>query len=298
MSSLALLLKSIGHRVTGSDLSSGPVIDRLLAAGIKVSIGHHAESAAGAALLVRSSAVPDNNTEIRAASGNGVRVLKHAEMIGIISQAERTLAVAGTHGKTTTTAMLATILIGAGLDPIALVGGVVPALGSGARLGSGGFFVVEADEFDRRFHALHPEIAIVTCVEPDHLDYYGTFAAVREAFATFVGRVSPNGWVIVNADSPAARALAEQRPEQSVSYGHSVQADWRAAGVTANSDGGNDFVVYAHDLLVGRFRLRIPGQHNVANALAAAVAAGRIGVDFTTAAAALEGFSGVERRLE
>jgi UDP-N-acetylmuramate--alanine ligase len=298
MSSLAVLLHGLEYRVTGSDLSGGPVIEGMLASGIMVTIGHRAENVVDAALVVRSSAIPDENPEIQAAFRQGITVLKHAEMIGTISQSQRTLAVGGTHGKTTTTAMLSSILIAADLDPIVLVGGVVPNLGSGAHLGRGGYFVVEADEFDRRFLALHPEIAVVTSVEPDHLDYYGTFSAVREAFATFVGQVTSDGWIILNADNPAANALADLRPEQSVSYGLTALADWRAAGITGNEDGGNDFVVYAHDLLVGRFHLKVPGRHNVSNALAAAVAAGRVGVDFTTAATALENFTGVQRRLQ
>jgi UDP-N-acetylmuramate--alanine ligase len=298
MSSLAFLLSGLGFRVTGSDLSGGSVIDALRAVGIKVTMGHRAESVGIASLVVRSSAIPDSNLEVVRARELGVAVLKHADMIGLISQTHHTLAVSGTHGKTTTTAMLTTILIAAGFDPIALIGGVVPSLGSGAHLGSGGYFVVEADEFDRRFHALHPEIAIVTNVEADHLDYYGSVNAVREAFAIFVGRVTADGWIILNADSPAALALVDVRPEQSVTYGLTDQASWRATGIATNDDGGSDFVVFAHDVLVGRFRLKVPGIHNVSNALAAAVAAGRIGIDFTTAAAALEEFTGVQRRLE
>jgi UDP-N-acetylmuramate--alanine ligase len=157
---------------------------------------------------------------------------------------------------------------------------------------------VEADEFDRRFLELRPEIAIVTNVEPDHLDYYGSFDAVKVAFEAFVRLVREDGWAIVCADDPEAMALADVVSERTVTYGLSDAADWRAAGIAINEEGGSDFVVFAHENLVGNFRLRVPGRHNVANALAAAVAAGRIGVDFTTAAAALERFTGVERRLE
>jgi len=194
--------------------------------------------------------------------------------------------------------MLAWILAETGLDPTALIGGVVPALGSGARLGQGDFLVVEADEFDRRFHELHPEIAIVTNVEPDHLDYYGTFDAIREAFRVFVGKVPEGGWMILCGDDREAAALSAVAPDRAVTYGLGAGADWRAAGLTPNSLGGTDFVVYAHEILVGQFRLRVPGAHNVLNALAATVAAGRLGVDFTAAAAALEQYTGVERRLE
>jgi UDP-N-acetylmuramate--alanine ligase len=279
-------------------LSESSVVDGLRQAGVDVLIGHDASSVGLASLVVRSSAVPESNPEVVRAVERGVPVLKHSEMIGRLSESLRTFAVAGTHGKTTTTAMLASILIEAGLDPVVLIGGVVPRLGSGAHLGSGEFFVVEADEFDRRFLQLRPEIAVVTNVEPDHLDYYGSFDAIQAAFEAFVDPTSEDGWLILCEDYPSARALASRRPERAVTYGLADTADWRAAGVAPNELGGNNFVVYAHDSLVGRFRLQVPGRHNVTNALAAAVAAGRIGVDFTTAAVALEDFAGVERRLE
>jgi UDP-N-acetylmuramate--alanine ligase len=298
MSSLAMLLARAGYRVTGSDLASSPVTESLQAAGVAVALGHDAPNVEAADLVVRSSAVPETNVEVAAARARGIRVLKHSDLIGTLSETHRTLAVAGTHGKTTTTAMLAFILIHADLDPIALIGGVVPRLGSGAYLGSGDIFVVEADEFDRRFLALQPEVAIVTNVEPDHLDYYGSYAAVKAAFASFTDRVPDHGWLVLNADYPDSLALADRRPDQSVLYGLTDLADWRAAGVTPNDRGGNDFVVYARDALIAQFRLQVPGRHNVSNALAAAVAAGRIGVDFTTASAALEAFTGVDRRLE
>jgi UDP-N-acetylmuramate--alanine ligase len=298
MSSLAILLQRAGYEVTGSDLSDSSVIESLRQSGVAVTIGHDAGNVGAASLVVRSSAVPETNPEILHAIERGLTVLKHSEMIGRLSEALRTLAVAGTHGKTTTTAMLASILIEARLDPIALIGGVLPRLGSGAYLGSGEFFVVEADEFDRRFLQLRPEIAIVTNVESDHLDYYGSFEAIQVAFEAFIDRTSEDGWLVVCEDYPFSRALATRRPERAVTYGLAESADWRAAGVTPNELGGNDFVVYAHDTLVGRFRLQVPGRHNVTNALAAAVAAGRVGVDFTTAAVALEAFTGVVRRLE
>src|SRR5712692_5957398 len=298
MSALAVLLRRAGYEVTGSDLAASDVTDDLRELGISVAIGHRSENVGLASLVVRSSAVPDDNPEIEESKRSGVRVLKHAQAIGLLSASRRTLAVAGTHGKTTTTAMLATILIEAGLDPTALVGGIVPVLGSGAHLGSGNTFVVEADEYDRRFLELHPEVAVVTNVEPDHLDYYGSFAAVRAAFEAFVDLLPEDGWGVYNADNPGSAALAMRRPDRAVTYGLGDNAEWRAAGMTVNTVGGSDFVVYANETLVGLFRLRVPGRHNVSNALAAAIAAGRVGVDFTTAAEALAGFGGVRRRME
>lgn len=298
MSSLAMMLHQSGYRVTGSDLANSALIDTLRRAGIAVAIGHSAANVEAAALVVRSSAVPEENPEVARARQLGREVLKHSEMLGRLSQVRRTLAVAGTHGKTTTTAMLATILIHAGLDPTVLVGGVLSSLGSGARLGQSEYLVVEADEFDRRFLELHPEIAVVNNVEPDHLDYYGSMDAIREAFEAFARLVPEDGWLIVNADNPGARELAESRAERTITFGLSPLANWYAANVIPNDDGGSDFYVYANDHPVGQFHLRVPGRHNVSNALAAAVAAGRVGVDQGTAAEALDSFTGVGRRLE
>lgn len=298
MSSLAVMLREAGYRVSGSDLNDSAGVDSLRARGIPVAVGHHPDNLGAVTLVVRSSAVPESNPEVQRAAELGIPVVKHSEMIGWLSTTKRTLAVAGTAGKTTTTAMLAWILKEAGFDPTALVGGVLPALGSGARLGRSDFLVVEADEFDRRFLELHPEVAIVTNVEPDHLDYYGSFDAIREAFRQFVGKVPEGGWMILCGDDREAATLAAIAPERAVTYGLDVGVDWRAAGLNPNELGGTDFVVYAHENLIGKFRLRVPGAHNVANALAAMVAAGRVGVDFTTAAAALEQFTGVQRRLE
>lgn len=298
MSSLAVMLQDAGYQVSGSDLSDSTTVESLRARGISIAVGHRSDNVRPVGLVVRSSAVPDSNPEVQRASELGIRVVKHSEMIGWLSTTRRTLAVAGTAGKTTTTAMLAWILAQTGFDPTALIGGVLPAFGSGARLGGSEFLVIEADEFDRRFLELHPEIAVVTNVEPDHLDYYGSFDAIREAFRQFVTAVPPGGWVILGADDAEAAALAPVAPERTVTYGLEIGADWRAAGLVPNDLGGTDYVVYAHENLVGRFRLRVPGSHNVANALAATVAAGRVGVDFTAAAAALETFAGVQRRLE
>ncbi|MGH2461488.1 MAG: UDP-N-acetylmuramate--L-alanine ligase, partial [Chloroflexota bacterium] len=298
MSPLATVLKQAGYTITGSDLHRSPAVDALIELGVPIAIGHAPANVTGASLVIRSSAVPDSNAEVRQALHLGMRVLKHAEFLGLLSRTRRTLAVAGTHGKTTTTAMLATILLAAELDPTVLVGGVMPLLGSGARLGSSQFLVVEADEFDRRFLELRPEIAIVTNVEADHLDYFGDLPAIEQAFREFLAPVPDQGWVVAGADDPVAAALAVERPSNAVTFGLSALAEWRAVGISRNELGGNDFYVQAHGTLVGHFHLPVPGLHNVYDALAAIVAAGRVGVDFTVAAAALESFATVERRLE
>jgi UDP-N-acetylmuramate--alanine ligase len=298
MSSLATLLWDAGYAVSGSDLNLTPTIESLRAAGIPIAIGHDASNVQGCSIVVRSSAVPETNPEIQHARQLGLQVVKHAEFVGLLSQSLRTLAVSGTSGKTTTTAMLATIGIESGLDPIILVGGILPRLGSGAHLGASQFLIVEADEFDRRFLHLRPEVAVVTNVEADHLDYYSGLPEIVEAFETFIDLVPEDGWIVACADNPISAQLAARHPERSITYGLSPTADWRAVGISKNDVGGNDFYVMAHDTLVGHFRLRVPGLHNVCDALAATVAAGRIGVDFTSAASALEGFVSVHRRLE
>ncbi len=298
MSSLATVLRQAGFAVTGSDLHDSPAVEALRGTGVPIVVGHDPVNLGSAGLVIRSSAVPEANSEVREARRRGIPVLKHAEFLGLLSQARRTLAVAGTHGKTTTTAMLATILVAAGLDPTMLIGGVLPSVGSGARLGSSEFLVVEADEFDRRFLQLRPEIAVVTNVEADHLDYFGDVSAIEQAFREFLDAVPDGGWVVASADDPISARLAEERPSNSVTFGTDEIADWRAVGISRNEVGGNDFYVQAHGTLVGHFRLPVPGLHNVLDALAAVVAAGRVGVDFTVAADALERFTTVERRLE
>ena len=298
MSSLAIILHDAGYLVTGSDLAASSTVEDLRRRGIPVQVGHHAENVGSATFVIRSSAVPRSNPEVSFAASHGIPVLKHSEALGALTRVRRTVAVAGTHGKTTTTAMLATILFAAGFDPTVLIGGVVPTLGSGAHWGTGDLLVAEADEFDRRFLDLYPEIAIVNNVEADHLDYYESLDAIVRAFKQFLERVPEDGWRLLCSDSPLASQLADLDPERSVTYGLGDSAEWQAIGISPNEGGGNDFYVMANGTLVGHFHLRVPGRHNVTNALAAALAAGRIGVDFTTAAAALEGFSGVQRRLE
>lgn len=298
MSSLAIILRDAGYLVTGSDLAASSTVEDLRRRGIPVQVGHHAENVGSATFVIRSSAVPRSNPEVSFAASHGIPVLKHSEALGALTRVRRTVAVAGTHGKTTTTAMLATILFAAGFDPTVLIGGVVPTLGSGAHWGTGDLLVAEADEFDRRFLDLYPEIAIVNNVEADHLDYYASLAEIIAAFRAFVAAVPPEGWIILCADDPGARQLADVQPDRTVTYGLSEHADWRAVGLSVNDLGGTDFYIVAHETLIGRCRLRVPGRHNVQNALAALVAAGRVGVDLTAAAAALERFPGVRRRFE
>jgi UDP-N-acetylmuramate--alanine ligase len=297
MSALARLLHERGLRVSGSDLQPSATLDELAALGIRTAVGHARANAEGAALVVVSSAVPRENPELAWALDASVPVVKRAEVLGWLSAERKTIAVAGTHGKTTTTAMVAWVLVAAGLEPGFAVGGDVPALSASARLGSGPHLVVEADEFDRSFLQLRPWSAVVTNVEPDHLDYFGSPAAVYEAFERFVHLLPPHGWLIACADDPGARALAGRFGERVVTYAVDGEATWRATEVRLERTGAR-FTVERDGRPVAEARLRLLGAHNVANALAAIAAADLCDVAPESAAAALAEFAGARRRLD
>lgn len=297
MSGLARLLIARGLRVSGSDVQASPALDELAARGVRVAVGHAREHAIGAQVVVVSSAIPGDNPEVGWALANNVPVVKRAALLGQLSAERRTVAIAGTHGKTTTTAMTAWVLDRAGLEPGFLVGGDVPDLGSSARWGRGRHFVVEADEFDRSFLALRPWVAAVTNVDVDHLDYFGSPEAVREAFAAFVRLLPPDGALVVCADDAGARALAEGCGRRVVRYAVHAAADWQAAEVHL-APSGSEFTARQHGQAVAAVRLRLLGAHNVANALAALALADLCGAPVEAAAAALGQFRGARRRLE
>ncbi|MBI4505524.1 MAG: UDP-N-acetylmuramate--L-alanine ligase [Chloroflexi bacterium] len=297
MSGLARLLIERGLRVSGSDVLPSAALDELAALGVRVAVGHAAAHAAGAQVVVVSSAIPRDNPEVDWACANGVPVVKRAAVLGQLSAERQTLAVSGTPGKTTTTAMAAYVLDRAGLAPGFLVGGDVPDLDGSARWGRGRHFVVEADEFDRSFLALRPWCAAVTNVEVDHLDYFGSPEAVCEAFAAFVRLLPADGALVVCADDPGARALAEGHAGQVVRYALSAAADWQAAAVCLEPAGAA-FAVHRYGRPAAQVRLRLVGAHNVANALAALALADLCGVPAEAAAAALGEFRGARRRME
>lgn len=297
MSGLARLLHERGLRVSGSDVQASEALDELATLGIRTAVGHAREHAAGAALVVVSSAIPRENPEVAWALNTGVPVVKRAEVLGWLSGERQTIAVAGTHGKTTTTAMTAWLLTAAGLDPGFAIGGDVPVLGAAARLGTGPHLVVEADEFDRSFLHLRPWAAAVTNVEPDHLDYFGSPEAVHEAFRTFVRLLPPNGTLVVCADDPGARALAAHAAGRAVTYGLAPDVTWRAIAVQLDRS-GSQFTIERKGQPVARARLRLLGMHNVVNALAAIALADLCGVSPARSASALGDFTGARRRLD
>jgi UDP-N-acetylmuramate--alanine ligase len=322
LSAIATVLLEQGTTVSGSDLRASPVTERLARRGATVHIGHAAANLGDADLVVVSSAVPAGNPEVDEARRRGIPVVKRAEWLGRMMTGKRGVAVAGTHGKTTTTAMIALVLRDAGLSPTFIVGGDIPQLGTNAAAGSGDVFVIEADEYDHTFLGLRPEVAVVTVVEWDHPDCYPTPESMAEAFRQFVELVPPGGLVVGCGDEPSVQDLlnlepkargrgmtADRRPQTAEiggrsaapgtqTYGLNTGNDWRAVELHPNTRGSYNFTVERLGEWLGEVSLAVPGTHNVKNALAALVVADRLGVPFDQAATTLAGFTGVGRRFE
>ena len=295
MSGIAEILANRGMTVSGCDLKPSAGSDRLAQRGLQVSIGHDPSHLDGMDAIVVTSAVKGRNAEVDAAAQRGVQVIKRKEMLGRLVNEKRAVGVAGTHGKTTTSAMITVILEEAGLDPTVLIGGMLRNIGSNAKSGSGQLLVVEADEYDRTFHYLHPEVAVITNIEADHLEYYGSFEAITEAFRIFAAGVKDDGVIIGCADEPAVATLLDSLGDSKnvVRYGLSENADIRAIDLTFDKRGAT-FDVPG----VGYFRLFVPGEHNVRNALGAIAAARHLEVPSHTIATGLSKFIGVDRRFQ
>lgn len=297
MCGLAELLHGEGLTVSGCDLASNDTTQRLQRLGIPVALGHDPSHLAHAQVVVVSSAVAADNAEVGAARARGIPVIRRAEMLGEISRLRHCLAIAGTHGKTTTTSLTGLVLTEAGLDPTVVVGGRVHFLGAHARLGRGSHLVCEADEYDRSFLDLHPVVAVITCVEAEHLDTYGTLEALEDAFVTFANRVPFYGAVVANLDDPGVRRLLPRLHRRVVTYGFSPQADVHARGVSLTPAGGHCHVVVGgRD--AGSLVIHLPGRHMIANALAALAAGLEVEIDVATSLAAVSTFTGVARRFE
>lgn len=303
MSAIARVLKARGFAVQGSDRSVGRLVADLRAEGIPVTLGHAAENLGAADVVLASSAISAENVELQAARARGIPVLQRPDFLPLLLEGYDVIAVAGAHGKTTVTGMIATVLLAAGLDPSYIIGGVVGNLGSNARSGSGPHFVIEADEYRNTFLALEPTIAVVTNVEFDHPDSFASPRFLRLAFGEFTQRIRPGGTLIACHDDPVAHAIAaayHASQGRVTLYGLAEGADvaWRAVNVRANAAGGVDFTALEHERPLGDVHLQIPGAHNALNALAALAVAAQLGVPFETAAAALATFSGTARRFE
>ena len=293
MSAIATVLVAMGHRVSGSDLKPTPGLDRLRGLGVDVHVGHDAANVGEAELVAISTAVPPGNPEVVAARDAGVAVLSRSDLLSAVAATRRTVAVAGTHGKTTTSSMLSLVLLDAGLRPSFIVGGELNEIGSGAAWSDGEWLVVEADESDGTFLRLSPEVAVVTSIEPDHLDHYGGFDELVDAFSRFVAGAS--GATVVSADDPHAAAVG--RGAGAVSFGTAADADYRMVRA-GGSRASYSFALERAGRTVVEVSLSVPGLHNARNAAAAAVTALTIGVEPETVAKALARFTGVARRFQ
>ncbi len=301
LSAIATILLEQGYTVSGSDLRQSTVTDMLARAGARVFIGHAAGQERGADLVLISSAVPADNPELRSALAADIPIVKRAQFLGAWMRDRTWIAVAGTHGKTTTTAMIATTLMAADLDPGFLIGGILPGLERSARAGHGRFFVIEADEYDRMFLGLNPHIAVITNVEWDHVDCYPTPAEFTDAFQAFAERLPEDGTLVVCADDPGARRLGELRQAAGrpvVTYGLTEAASWHAKDLHPNERGGMDCQVWHAGRPVAELSLRIPGRHNVCNALAALAVASELGIRPKNHITNLNNFAGIRRRFE
>jgi UDP-N-acetylmuramate--alanine ligase len=297
MSGIAEILVNLGYRVSGSDQKRTETIERLERLGAKVFTGHRAENVEGVHVVVYSSAVPRDNVELQTARQRQIPTIERAEMLAELMRLKYGIAVAGTHGKTTTTSMVGAVLAEGHYDPTIVVGGRVTNLGSNARLGQGEYLVAEADESDGSFLKLAPTIAVVTTIDAEHLDHYGSLDAIRAAFLTFVNKVPFYGAVVLCLDQPNIQMLLPHVEKRIITYGLESGADLVARrlqlrGMTSR------FEVFHHGELLGECVLQIPGRHNVLNALAAIGVGLDLEIPFATISAALAGFAGVQRRFQ
>jgi UDP-N-acetylmuramate--alanine ligase len=299
MSGIAEVLANLGFRVSGSDQKKSEVTARLEALGCEITEGHAAENVGDAHVVVRSTAVRDDNPEIAEAQQRSIPVIPRAEMLAeLMRMKPYTVACAGSHGKTTTTSMVATVLGIAGLDPTFVVGGIVRSYRSNARLGKSELMVVEADESDRSFLMLTPMIAVVTNIDREHMDYYHDMEDVRKCFADFVNKVPFYGAAVLCLDDPHVQAVIPNVARRRITYGLSAQADISAHDITYDQNFGSSFTVLSGVNALGRVSLRVPGKHNVYNSLAAIAVALELDVPFDTIAHALGEFTGADRRFQ
>jgi UDP-N-acetylmuramate--alanine ligase len=300
MCGIAELLHGQGYRVTGSDLRDGPTVARLRGLGVEVHVGHDAAHVGGAQVVVASSAIRPDNPELSQARSAKIPVIERAEMLAEIMRLKDGIAVGGSHGKTTTTSLIAHVLTAAGLDPTAVIGGRVMGSGSdgsGARMGEGPLLIAEADESDGSFLRLSPVVIVITNIDPEHLDHYGSFEAVQDAFVEFANRIPFWGLGVLCIDHPGVQGILPRLTRRFVSYGFSPQADLVASDFEVDG-AGTRFRVLQRGEALGTLRLPLPGRHNVANALACVAVALEQNVEFEVIRAALADFGGVERRFE
>ncbi len=297
MSGIAEVLLNLDFQVSGSDLRESAVTRKLESLGARVAIGHHADNLGDAQVVVYSSAVRPDNPEVRRARAEKVPVIPRAEMLGELMRLKFAIAVAGAHGKTTTTSLIATLLAQADLDPTIVVGGRLLAMGTHAKLGAGQYLVAEADESDGSFLRLPPTIAVITNIDAEHLDHYSNLDEILDAFVTFANKVPFYGSDVLCLDDPNVQSIIPRLTKRRVTYGMHTQADVTGR-IVESSNAGTRFEVASSGTLLGEIRLRMPGEHNVLNALAAVTVGLELEVPFSSIARSLEEFLGVARRFE
>ncbi len=298
MSPLARILLQQGKTVSGSDQQPSPITDSLQAQGATIYTGHQASNVSDADLVVASAAVRADNPELVAANRQGIPAIKGATLLGELMVGKKAICVAGTHGKTTTSAMIAKVLVDAGLDPTYVIGGEPRDLPASGHHGQGDYFVAEADEFDRRFLSLHPTVAVVTNIEPDHPDCYPTAESLLKAFATFVSLLPSDGCLVGCGDDDRVRELGRPVGSRFISYGLDNGNEWSASQIASVAGGGIRFRPVHASRQLGECILAVPGLHNVRNALATMAVAQQAGVKYDTVRRSLASFSGVGRRFE
>ncbi|WP_437337011.1 UDP-N-acetylmuramate--L-alanine ligase [Sorangium sp. So ce394] len=296
MSGLAEILRSLEFEVSGSDLKESSTTRRLTSLGVRIDIGHRAENVRGVDVVVYSSAIRPDNPELTEARALGIPAIGRAEMLAELMRVKYGVAIAGSHGKTTTTSLVATVLRAAGLDPTVVVGGKMAALGTNARLGAGDLLVAEADESDGSFLRLTPTIAVVTNIDPEHLDHYGTHERIKDAFVEFAARVPFYGLAVLCLDHPHVQDLLPRIPRRHVTYGVSPQSDYSARGIQFRGL-ETSFNAYRRGEPLGGFTVKMPGAHNVLNCLATIAVADELEVPLDVTKQALATFGGVARRF-
>ncbi|WP_437757985.1 UDP-N-acetylmuramate--L-alanine ligase [Sorangium sp. So ce1389] len=296
MSGLAEILRSLEFEVSGSDLKESSTTRRLTSLGVRIDVGHRSENVRGVDVVVYSSAIRPDNPELTEARALGIPAIGRAEMLAELMRVKYGVAIAGSHGKTTTTSLVATVLRAAGLDPTVVVGGKMAALGTNARLGAGDLLVAEADESDGSFLRLTPTIAVVTNIDPEHLDHYGTHERIKDAFVEFAARVPFYGLAVLCLDHPHVQDLLPRIPRRHVTYGVSPQSDYSARGIQFRGL-ETSFNAYRRGEPLGGFTVKMPGAHNVLNCLATIAVADELEVPLDVTKQALATFGGVARRF-
>ncbi|MBW2261375.1 MAG: UDP-N-acetylmuramate--L-alanine ligase [Deltaproteobacteria bacterium] len=297
MSGIAEVLINLGYTVSGSDLNESEATRRLSGLGARIATGpHESSSVHGADVVVISSAVKPGNPEVEEALRRGIPVIPRAEMLAELMRLKESIGIAGSHGKTTTTSIVATVMAAGGYDPTIVLGGKLNAIGTNAVLGSSDWMVLEADESDGSFLKLTPTVAVITNIDPEHLDHYGSMEALADAFVEYANKVPFYGLAVLCVDHPGVQAILPRMTKRFVTYGTSSQADYR--GENLEHDGlVTRFDLWAHGKKWGRVTMRMPGRHNALNALACLAVSGELGIPFDVATEALQKFEGVARRF-